>query len=1158
MGAVKLVALTCFTMAQERKPIPKFASFKPPPAPPSAPDRPSERRTHDSERRERSRHHEKRHSRHRSHRERSRSRERRRERREGRSSREDVEPRAQEPRPEHRSTPTSTVKQPADDASALYIIDRKGDRYNIIYGTIHRYSVPRYHRVGQGSVLGLPPNYKIDRDTVEGDAIVVSPNTWRPDASRTGTKSILSGMSRERSRLLRVRPTSLLESAADASKDYLPLDDRRSRKRRKVLGDSDSDNEKHAYRSILGKAKPDEDIPSDLEAVSDSGDEGGRYDPDEEIKQRNVELSRNIEQTPNDVGCWLQLIDYQETLLKGAERETSRLTYAERKSLADIKLSLYDKALKRVGAAPSRDRLILGRLEEGAQLWDTKKLASQWQATLKANSQFISLWVKYLDFRQTHFLDFTYERCLSTFVDCLKLNRSAPDHPQKAQIQVYLFLRLTSFIRESGFTEHAIGLWQSIFELAFYRPDSLDVNDEERLMSAFLEFWESETARFGDIGAKGWKSGFNTVPSPKFFTPQFQLDLRAMFASWVVCERERIVEARLPARSLDESDLDDPYRVIIASDLEEILPLVWNMHSTQELIDGFLCFCHLPPLMSSINLETTSKWSGDSFLRNDLMSSPDTTLDHWIPTIRSDTERSPVSPVSFHHQNFIHGGDTLFAGEKWFSSLKAWRHITLETRSDIDPDWVRRSLRLLVDASPGDEQLAEYVVAVEFACNPKEAKKYAKSLLKKRPSSLRLYNAYALMERRSGNQAAADHVWATSLSMSKTFSESSSVESVYLWRTWIWELLEERNIAHASHLLISMPHHSVDLKDLPGTSDQPMFSPTSLLKIQSYLAETQEIILANRKSHAFAAWSDCYAILLYLTHSQDLVKALEAYDGAISRVGTLPAQDRLYQSFTTELLHQARARFLYYHVRTSSMYKSTHIRSLLADSIQLFPHNTMFLCLFTWNESRFRIEERVRDTIRDITETKRHPEESLTMTQVPVTTHLFSIYTELLRPEYAGSTLHSVRAAFEKAIGEQSTGATNTIMSTTRSSLTLWKLYILFELWRGNIARAKDVFYRAMRACPWSKELPMLAFTHLRADVVRERHPTASGRDEGMGFDELRHVYNVLVEKELRIHIDIEEELEEMASKMTHKSAALGMPITMPEDALSEDEQMQE
>ena len=86
----------------------------------------------------------------------------------------------------------------------------------------------------------------------------------------------------------------------------------------------------------------------------------------------------------------------------------------------------------------------------------------------------------------------------------------------------------------------------------------------------------------------------------------------------------------------------------------------------------------------------------------------------------------------------------------------------------------------------------------------------------------------------------------------------------------------------------------------------------------------------------------------------------------------------------------------------------------------------------------------------------------------------------------------------------------------------------------------------------------MLAFTHLRADVVRERHPTASGRDEGMDFDELRRVYNVLVEKELRIHIDIEEELEEMASKMTHKSATLGMPVTMPEDAPSEDEQMQE
>lgn len=282
----------------------------------------------------------------------------------------------------------------------------------------------------------------------------------------------------------------------------------------------------------------------------------------------------------------------------------------------------------------------------------------------------------------------------------------------------------------------------------------------------------------------------------------------------------------------------------------------------------------------------------------------------------------------------------------------------------------------------------------------------------------------------------------------------------------------------------------------------------------------------------------------------------------------MPPQIGAFRPFTIELLHQSRARLLYYHVRTSSLYKPSYIRTLLTESISLFPHNTMFLSLFAWNESRFRIEERVRDTIRDVTTHSRKSGSSnsndlLTISQIPITSHLFSIYTELGRPVHSGSTIHSTRAAFEKAITGQDNSSTLQ-PSTARSNLTLWKLYTLFELSHQDVSRAKAVFYRGMRACPWSKELVMLAFSHLRADVIRERYPDTSSpssasspQNEGMGFDELRRVYNVLVEKELRIHVDIEDLLDEMAMKIQGRAVTLGVPITMPEDAESEDERMQ-
>ncbi|BDD55700.1 Protein nrde2 [Monascus purpureus] len=1160
--------------SQEKKSIPRFTSFKPKPAPPPEVNRPHEHRDREKlSRDEKSRHN----SRHRSHRE------RRADRREHRHHRRD----------DHSSTSRRVepiVNEPPQPETDLYIVDLKGDKYNLVYGTLHRYSVPEYRRIGRGRVLGLPPSYRIDRDSTEGDAVVIRTDTWRADATRAKTRSVFSKQDRRPARYLRVRK-DVHTDPTDASKDFLPLNIFGKRKRSASLGRVDSEDEKYAYRSIHGKAKPEDVLPSEFEVVSESesdDEEKRRIDLEDEVKQQNAEFSRAVEQNPHDVAAWLRLIHHQDALLGGAVNESRPLSYAENMSLADIKLSLYKKALKRVGDTPSKDRLLLGLLEEGSKLWDTKKLSEQWQDTLKNNAGFISLWIKYLDFRQTEFLDFTYDRCMAAFVDCLKLNVSSPDSREKVYIQTYLLLRLTAFMREAGFTDHAVGLWQAILEFNVFQPDELNQSSaKDQALSAFREFWESEVARIGDAGAKGWKSDSSAPVEPKMSTSKFHVDRRSVFASWSVCERERIINARMPARSLDESDEDDPYRVVIFSDLQELLSQCWGLELKDALIDGFLYYCHLPPLLTPDNTETTRRWGGDNFLRNELIDNPEFTLNNWLPRLNTDTEDPAISPVLFLHNNLIHTTDILFGRhQQWFSSFSQWTS-NLDGRSDIDTGWVRRTLRMLAEANPTNDGLAEYALAFESACDTKDAKKYAKSLLKKRSSSLRLYNAYALMECRTGSRAAAEHVWATALSMSTTFPDHDRIECALLWCTWLWELLWIQDNARASHLLLSMPQNNVDLKSFPETLSQAVFSPTGLLKIRSFLVEAQENALSVRNAGAFVANVDCLAILSYLAHNLDLDNALEAYNAAVKRLSSLPMQATTFKSFTTELIHQSRSKLLYHHVRTRGTYRPARIRELLVESISHFPHNTVFLSLFTWNESRFRIEGRVRDVLEDVTTKTSEPtdQDSLTATtqQIPVTSHLFAIYTELNRPIYTGSTVYSVRAAFEKAIGEteRRAGTRNTVNNTTKptnasakSNLSIWKLYILFELAQNDIQRAKDVFYRAIRACPWAKELIMLAFSHLRADVVNQHHPkdysnkdvraALSGpiprRGDGMDFHELHRVYNVLVEKELRVHVDIEGLLDEMVMDMSrdgHGGAAgisFGRGITMPEDKESESE----
>ncbi|KAL4808207.1 NRDE-2, necessary for RNA interference-domain-containing protein [Aspergillus unguis] len=1158
---------------QEKKAIPRFASFKPP-APPVN-DRPPELISRERvEPEERSKHRPKHHSRHsgRHERRRSRSRDRGHDRRDSNRHRKESNRRDKELVREATPPSRNVVKEPTDSSSELYVIDRKGDKYNLIYGTLHRYSVPNYYRIGRGRVLGLPPNYRIDRETIGENEITVKSGTTRTDSSKFGSKRLLSRSEKFPPRLLRVKPTSPAEDPITSSRDFVPLRGSSERIRGVNSGASDTEDEKYGYRSIHGKLKPEEALPSDVEPVSESelSGEASRQDPDWEIKQRNVELSRGVKENPGDVDAWLQLIHHQETVLRGSTNQSSSLTGAEQNSLADIKLSLYEKALKGVGKNIGRDRLLIGFLDEGSKLWDTKKLLAQWHSTLKTNPGYISLWVKYLDFRQTEFLNFTYRRCLATFAECLRLNKTSPDGPDKVRVQMYLFLRLTLFLREAGYMEQAIALWQGILELYLFFPRGCDITANDKgVLSAFADFWDSEVARIGEIGAKGWKNNTATMFEPREFQPQCRLNRKSMLESWAMCEWERMLSAQLPARSLDEPE-DDPYRVVLASDLTEFLSLGLSPNLASEMAGTFLYFCQLPPMITMHNIDTAKHRMDDSFLQNSLSAASYASLNDWLSPSHTRTESSNP-PNIFSHQRFVHDFDTYFAdSDNWYLSFSSWLKAT------PDPavrDWSRRTLRLLVDANSLDEDLAVYAIAVEFVCDAKEAKKYAKSLLKKRSSSLRLYNAYALMERRSGNHAGGDHVWTTAISMSKSLPNDQKIDCILLWHTWIWELLEARNIALVAHILVSIPQNHIDLKTFPDASTEPSFSATNLLKIRNFMYDVQESAIANRNPSIIKACTDCQAILSYISDDRSLFKSLEAYTTTVHRLSSLPKSDSTekFMSYTTELLHQARARLLYYHVRTSTLYKPSGVRAVLQESLTSFEHNTIFLTLFAWNESRFRIEERVRDILRDITTASTSQAPS---NPIPLTTHLFSIYTELKRPTYAGSTLHSARAAFEKAVGDQSTSSSSASTSTGRTSITLWKLYIFFEISQRDITRAKGVFYRALRACPWSKDILMLAFTHLREDIIQDQcekpeadlghssTATMVTKGAGMNFHELRHVYNVLVEKELRIHIDIERYLDEIAVKMEQggEGLTLGMGISMPDDVGGdgdEDEVMQ-
>jgi hypothetical protein len=178
--------------------------------------------------------------------------------------------------------------------------------------------------------------------------------------------------------------------------------------------------------------------------------------------------------------------------------------------------------------------------------------------------------------------------------------------------------------------------------------------------------------------------------------------------------------------------------------------------------------------------------------------------------------------------------------------------------------------------------------------------------------------------------------------------------------------------------------------------------------------------------------------------------------------------------------------------KTTRPFRPGLLRQLMTNSLELFPQNSIFLSLYTWNESRLRIYDRVRTVLRDIV---------LTPANDNIISRLFAI-----RYELRCGTIHSAYSAFENALASPACCA----------NAGLWRLYIRFCLQTKEYRRkTRDTFYRAINACPWAKPLHMMAFLDLGGI---------------MSFRALESAHEFLVRQGFRIHIDLEAILEELGS----------------------------
>lgn len=789
-------------------------------------------------------------------------------------------------RSSHTSISTPPLKENTldlNDSSNTFFIDRVGDPQNLKYGSPNTGAVPPYYRAGAGGIVGLAQHRKIDRLASDHRAVVLS--KFPHISSTKHEKLAFDKVNQKRVRRLRKEFNDDGTGGIDSMADYIAITGPRKR-RKKYNGDgttSDSSSSTHngsdhwrfKERTIKPVDRPIDEELSYCTSTPSSDFEGGPpYTFTDKLQQRRVELSREIDSDPTRCDAWLALIDYQDTILGLDHTSTrSKVTKAETQSIADVKISIYEKAIEWVESLSDKERLISGMMDEGNKVWESKKLSSKWRGFVQKYSTSVILWIKYLDFMQSDFSSFRYEEVRTIYLDCLRVLREVRMRPEISiadgvsvyTIQLYVILRMTLFMREAGFSEHAVASWQAILEYIFFKPVGFQHQRyqtggalESHTMSAFEEFWESELPRIGEDRAQGWatyKSQKGRPSEPKEDAEDTFSDCGRVSEAWIQSERRRSLQSRMPARTIDKVEENDPYRVVLFSDLQYIL-VDPPSHSSQELVmTAFIAFCHLPSYLTEFIDGRSSTWWHDPFFRNEKLyqshlflsnwrlefnageTEMSTLIDHQYNPIRRDT--STENPFRFCTPDYQISPCSLFAAsESWFSAFDSWKDECSEDRGPVEVQWVRQILKTLVHSGAGGENLAEYYLALELRFCPSTVKKLAKSFIKNRPSSIRLYNSYALIEYHLGNAKSAENVIVTTINMSKTLDEQMQRESIRLWSSWMWALLNAGQTAFALERLLMFTNHTLNTNE---SKDRNLLSQSLTRPESSILLRTQNV-----------------------------------------------------------------------------------------------------------------------------------------------------------------------------------------------------------------------------------------------------------------------------------------------------------------------------
>jgi hypothetical protein len=249
---------------------------------------------------------------------------------------------------------------------------------------------------------------------------------------------------------------------------------------------------------------------------------------------------------------------------------------------------------------------------------------------------------------------------------------------------MYVLVRLTSFMDDAGYHEASIAVWQATIDFLHSRPQ---LSDKSKALASFETYWESEVARLGEDNWVTWADYREGAPLPEPVAVQsrsVEEPAPDLVERFVQAERQTQEDLQFPGRTIDDAGEDDPFHVVLFSDLQPVLSTLYSVSNTELcIVTAFLCYSGLPPLPTSS--EGTRIWWLDPFLKHPRYDSRDgaSTSGASFPASR---RYSKVTTAS------------LFGG-------------VMDVNLGARKQWISNILKVFVQWFPHDDNLCEYYIA---------------------------------------------------------------------------------------------------------------------------------------------------------------------------------------------------------------------------------------------------------------------------------------------------------------------------------------------------------------------------------------------------------------------------------------------------------------